>query len=182
MPFTPRLTSAGMPYPWWEDGNKYYDSGNGLPNCTCYCYGRAAEILGGWDTNLPNGNGMDWFDEAVNAGYQTGMVPQLGAIMCFAPRTLPSTALGHVATVEVINQDGSVITSNSGYPNSYFFTETLYPGDGYLSSWMTIPARNYYLQGFIYNTDQPIPPAGPWGPWTLINYLRRKRKRRCGLT
>lgn len=178
MPFTPRLTDAGMPFPWWEDGNKYYDSGNGLPNCTCYCYGRAAEILGGWDTNLPNGNGMDWFGEAQQAGYQTGSTPQLGAIMCWAPRDPNSSAYGHVATVEVINADGTVITSNSGWPNSYFFTETLDPNNGYLSWWMQDPSRDYYFQGFIYNTTQPIPPAGPWGPWVLMEYLRLKKKRR----
>lgn len=178
MPFTPRLTDAGMPFPWWEDGNKYYDSGNGLPNCTCYCYGRAAEILGGWDTNLPNGNGMDWFGEAQQAGYQTGSTPQLGAIMCWAPRDPNSSAYGHVATVEVINADGTVVTSNSGWPNSYFFTETLDPNNGYLSWWMQDPTRDYYFQGFIYNTSQPIPPAGPWGPWVLMEYLRLKKKRR----
>ena len=178
MPFTPRLTDAGMPFPWWEDGNKYYDSGNGLPNCTCYCYGRAAEILGGWDTNLPNGNGMDWFGEAQQAGYQTGSTPQLGAIMCWAPRDPNSSSYGHVATVEVINADGTVVTSNSGWPNSYFFTETLDPNNGYLSWWMQDPSRDYYFQGFIYNTSQPIPPAGPWGPWVLMEYLRLKKKRR----
>lgn len=178
MPFTTRLTSSGMPYPWWETGNKYYDSGHGLPNCTCYCYGRAAEILGAWDTNLPNGNGMDWFDEAQQAGYSTGMTPQLGAIACFAPNDPDSSAVGHVATVEVINGDGTIITSNSGWPDSYFFTETLDPNDGYLSWWMRVPSRDYYCQGFIYCPAIPIPPGGPWGPWTLMEYLRIQKKRR----
>lgn len=177
MPYTPRLDTTGMPYPWWETGNWYYDNGNGLPNCTCYCYGRAAEIVGHWYTpELPHNDAGGWFNDAVNAGLPTGSVPQLGAIICWYS---PSGQwFGHVATVEVINADGSIVVSQSGWPDSYFWTSTLYPGNGYIDGWMQPPNRDYVCQGFIYNTDQPIPPGGPWGPWTLVNYLRKQRKRR----
>ena len=176
MPFTPRLNSTGMNgNPWWySNSNIFYAAGYGLPNCTCYAYGRYAEARNDW-APLPSGNGGDWYDAATN--FQRGPVPQLGAVICY---TSPSQQWdGHVAIVEVINADGTIVTSNSAYGGSYFWTATVDPNDGYLEAWMKPPTRDYVCQGFIYNDVEPIP--GVWGPWTLVNYLKRQRKRRCGL-
>lgn len=39
MSFTPRLDSTGMlNNPKWYSENPFYQSGYGLPNCTCYSY------------------------------------------------------------------------------------------------------------------------------------------------
>ena len=65
------------------------------------------------------------------------------------------------------------------YNGTYFWTATVRPEDGYLEAWMAPPNRDYICQGFIYNDVEPIP--GEWGPWTLINYLRRQRERRRGI-
>ena len=177
MPFTPRLSSSGMAgNPWWySSGNVYYAAGYGLPNCTCYAYGRYAEVRNAFAA-LPTGNGGDWYDAAT--GFQRGSEPQLGSVICY---TSPSQQWdGHVAIVEVINGDGTIVTSNSAYGGTYFWTATVDVNDGYLEAWMKPPSRDYVCQGFIYNDSQPLP-GGPWGPWTLINYLKRQRKRRCGL-
>ena len=45
MSYTPRLTSEGMLNNFhWYSGNPFYRAGYGLPNCTCYAFGRFWEI------------------------------------------------------------------------------------------------------------------------------------------
>ena len=154
--YVPRLTSDGMlNNPWWySNGNPFYASGYGLPNCTCYAYGRYAEVRNAF-ANLPTGDAGTWYDNAT--AFERGQTPKLGSVICFKSRS--GTYLGHVAIVEVINQDGSIVTSNSGWQASYFWTETLYPSLGYCSNWMT-HGRDYYCQGFIYNDIiTPVPPT-----------------------
>lgn len=147
MSFTPRLNSNGMQgNPWWySSGNPFYASGYGLPNCTCYAYGRYAEIRNGF-ANLPTGDGKDWYANAT--AFERGSVPKLGAVVCYGSTS--GNYGGHVAIVEQINSDGSIVTSNSAYHGTYFFLNTVYPADNYLPSWATT-SRDYYLQGFIYN-------------------------------
>lgn len=147
--FVPRLDAKGMEgnYRWYRD-NPFYQAGFGLPNCTCYCWGRFYE-LEGVAPNLPLGDANTWFPRAVAMGKKTGQTPQLGAIICtYYPIG------GHVANVEVINEDGSIVVSNSGYGSAYFWTETLYPPN-YVPSWAPSGA---YVQGFIYLDITPISP------------------------
>lgn len=162
--FVPRLTSDGIQgNPYWYDYNPFAQAGFPLPNCTAYCWGRWYEIQGQYP-ELPLGNANTWWRDALNMGKKTGQTPQLGAIIV----TWYSDG-GHVAIVEQINSDGSIVTSNSGWPEDFFWIETLYPSNGYIASWMPDEA---YFQGFIY---LDISPSGPGpnpnpGPGT-----RRKR-------
>ena len=121
-----------------------------MPNCTAYCWGRWYEIQGVYP-ELPLGNANTWWNDAQNMGKKTGQTPQLGAIIV----TWYSDG-GHVAVVEQINSDGSIVTSNSGWGSSYFWTETLYPENGYLASWVPSEA---YVQGFIYLDISPVGPG-----------------------
>ena len=41
--------------PMWYSQNPFYQSGYGMPNCTCYAWGRYWEITGE-RPNLPTGN------------------------------------------------------------------------------------------------------------------------------
>lgn len=152
--FEPRLTSAGMlNNPYWYSRNPFYLAGYGLPNCTCYAFGRFWEIS---DTdhdysnypNLSTGNAEDWW--SYNDGYDRGQEPRLGAVICFADG--PYSGDGHVAIVEQINDDGSIVTSNSAYGGSYFYTETLRPPH-------YLPVAGYVFQGFIYNPHAGIAPS-----------------------
>ena len=160
MAYVPRLNTDGMANnPKWYRSNPFYQSGFGLPNCTCYCWGRFWEIS---DPNneyinrpiLSMGNGKEWWQWNIdNNIYEYGQEPKLGAILCFTPGA-GSTANGHVATVEEIYSD-HIVTSNSDWNGRYFYTETLYPdanGKYHHSS--------YTSQGFIYNpwAEQPVPP------------------------
>lgn len=146
MAFTPRLTSDGMyGNPWWySTGNPFYiDPDNRLPNCTCYAYGRYAEIRNGF-ADLPTGNAGGWWDDPRAANFQRGQEPQLGAIACYYSPT--GAGLGHVCVVEEIKPNGDIVTSNSGYGYLYFYVRTYTRSSGYYPG-----VADYVLQGFIYN-------------------------------
>ena len=189
MAFVPRLsehspTEMRNPNnPWWySSGNIYY--GNpphtyGMPNCTCYCYGRTGEILGHFETALPANDAGRWYNIVAASGLiPVGYTPKLGGIMVFHDR--PGATIhnaGHVSQVEQINADGSVVTSNSGYNNPiYFWTETLRPENGYLSHWMNNSSHDYVYQGciYVYDPDTPTPTPTPSRKglplWMLLRY------------
>ena len=178
MAFIPRLTDEGIVnnYKWYSD-NPFYQSGYGMPNCTCYAWGRFWEIS---DPNnlkenkpveLPTGDGGVWFERAVAKGYyQTGQVPELGAVICFSDNNGGS---GHVAIVEQINADGSIKCSNSAYESTFFFLTDIIPVDGKYN-W-----SHYTFQGFIYNpfSDTPIPPT-PFKKKTKFKWVLYAKKLR----
>lgn len=116
--------------PHYASNNPFHISGYGMPNCTCYAWGRAYEIIGS-RPKLCTGNAEAWY--SYNDGYQRGSVPMVGAIMCWAKGSPTSSAdgAGHVAVVEQINADGSVVTSESGWKSSLFWWRKVrYKGDG----------------------------------------------------
>ena len=158
MSFTPRLSSSGMSgNPWWySSGNKLYASGYGLPNCTCYAYGRYAEIRGAF-APLPTRNAGYWYDLATR--FQRGGTPALGSIICYYDPT--GNRAGHVAVVEVIHSNGDITTSNSAWKGTYFWTERVTQASGYRANWAR--RAGYVVKGFIYNdeydpTEPPEPP------------------------
>ena len=91
MSYTPRLTADGIVdnFHWYSE-NPFYQASYGMPNCTCYSYGRFWEIGDpnstgeNKPTGLPLGNGGTWWEDAVQSGnYETGQIPKLGAVACF---------------------------------------------------------------------------------------------------
>lgn len=85
MAFIPRLTDEGIlnNFHYYSD-NPFYQSGFGMPNCTCYAWGRFWEIgdknnlKENKPVNLPTGDGGLWFNRAVESGfYETGQIPKL---------------------------------------------------------------------------------------------------------
>lgn len=159
--YSPRLTDAGMQGSkyWYSDGNPFYAAGYGLPNCTCYAYGRWWEITGERPTDLSLGNANTWWDIGIEHGISHGSTPQLGAIVCFYYSD--DDGGGHVAVVEQINADGSIVTSNSAWGGTYFYTQTLYPPDYKTEGgW---PSYGY-VQGFLYLPHSYVPPVNPPKP------------------
>lgn len=154
--FVPRLNSNGMQgNPYWYSENPFWQSGFGLPNCTAYAWGRAYEIIGD-RPNLSVGNANQWWDYNLNNSiYESGQTPQLGAIACYYYN--PG---GHVAVVEQINSDGSIVISQSGYSSRiYFWLDTAYASNDYKPSWLSGA-----FQGFIYlpgscHVITPTPPT-----------------------
>ena len=162
MAYTPRLNDNGILNNFhWYSQNPFYLAGYGMPNCTCYAWGRFWEIGDPYDTGLhkptqlPTYDGGEWWDAAVEDGfYQTGQTPQLGAVICFYDNNGGS---GHVAIVEEIAIDGTITCSNSAYGGTYFFLTEI-PKVLNKYDW-----SHYTFQGFIYNpyAEQPIPPPTP---------------------
>lgn len=158
--FTPRLDDTGIVGDFhYYSQNPFYQSGYGMPNCTCYAWGRFWEIGDPNDdgsnkpVNLSTGNGGQWFPQAVSDGYyQTGQTPQLGSVICFSDNNGGS---GHVAIVEEIASDGAITCSNSAYQGTFFFLSHITPNNGRYD-W-----SHYTCQGFIYNpyAFQPVPPT-----------------------
>lgn len=176
MAFTPRLNSDGMLLNFhWYSRNPFYISGYGLPNCTCYAFGRFWEIgdpLGSGLNypSLPTGDAGTWWYNVDTSIYQIGQTPKLGAVLCFSDDNGGS---GHVAIVEQINHDGTITCSNSAWGGDYFYLTTLSASNDYKYTHFT-------KQGFIYNpyvSPEPTPSFGEYKkgkfPWVLYaNKLR----------
>lgn len=173
--FQPRFSSTGIRYsPYWYSRNPFYNAGYGMPNCTCYAWGRFWEIA---DPNrtytqnrptLSTGNGADFYPYTQD-GYTRGQKPQLGAIACYSGGNPQYTSgLGHVCVLEQENSDGTWTVSESAYDHSYWFRAThkiLANGD-YNNALL-----QYNFQGFIYNPyagDTDTPPYIEGGNFHLI--------------
>jgi len=146
MSFVPRLEAPSSSSPYWRTtGSGGYNKcinisgGSTIPNCVGYAYGRFMEIMQATSCNLSTNNAGKWYGNTSD-GYARSDKPQLGAVICWDH---PGQA-GHVAIVEKINSDGSIVTSNSAYNGKLFYTQTLNPPNYTWSS-------NYKLQGFICN-------------------------------
>lgn len=154
--FEPRLTIP-------EKSNRYYisKSAGGLnpcipkpsgsplrfANCVFYAVGRFAEITGVW---LPSTNAENFANEAKKMGLTVSDKPQVGAIACWAKGKVGdgSDGAGHVAVVEIINDSGSIVTSESGWnAKQEFWTQTRRNGGNWGQS------TAYRFLGFI------LPPA-----------------------
>lgn len=126
-------------------GGKY--DGDTLPNCTAYAWGRFYEILGS-RPKLSTGNAEDWYGYTAD-GYERGNTPVLGAVICWEGK---GSAAGHVAIVEKINDDGSIVTSESGWNSpAYWWLSERTNENG---NWGA--GSNYIFQGFIYSSTPKI--------------------------
>ena len=125
----------GSPQPW---------AGSVLANCTGYVHGRWIEIAGHTadDFGISNGNANTYWSHSDS--YTRSQTPAVGAIVCY------NGQYGHVALVERVNSDGSILVSQSNYGGTVFETLTLQP-----------PSYSQYgvtFQGFILNPYVVIEP------------------------
>lgn len=174
MEFSPRFVkpSAGNKYyitkakGGWSSaivGNPTDPECNVLHNCVGYAFGRYNEIIGDTKmTHLQPVNAENFYAVAQSQGLPTGQQPKLGAVMVWQKgATLSSSdGAGHVAVVEQINSDGSIVTSESGYNcSNAFWTTTRKKGDG---NWGG--GAGYKFLGFIYlpeDAQSPVKPVTP---------------------
>lgn len=174
--FKPRLNQAGMlgSRYWYTTTNPFYPD-YGLPNCTCYAWGRFWEISDPLKTgenipHLPTGNAKTWYNSV--SGYNKGQTPKLGAILCLGA----NVGVGHVAIVEQILENNVIITSNSAWNGQYFYTQILTPDTN--GKYHTQGSQSTYeSQGFIYNpfvNDDPEPTTKKDNfPWVLYAHKLR---------
>ena len=136
--FTQRTEAPTSDNAYYFADNPFYQSGYGMPNCTCYAYGRFWEITKGTRPNLSLGDAGDWWD--YSDGYDRGQYPQLGAVCVWKDTT---GGAGHVAIVEEVYSDGRVLISQSAWGGTFWWTQVL-PSTYYFGS-------SYSFCGFIYN-------------------------------
>lgn len=153
MAFTPRLKAPAKSNRYFYADNPFYQSGVGIPNCTCYAFGRFWEISGE-KPNLSLRDAEYWFSHSDD--YERGSTPQLGAVICLGNG--PYSGLGHVAVVEEIHDDGSITCSNSAWGGPEFYLK-----EGTSSNNYGYP--EYDFHGFIYNpgVDSGNPPGDDSG-------------------
>lgn len=157
MNFIPRTTAPSKTNKFYYSNiNSYYKNNMGMPNCTCYTYGRGLEVTEG-KADLPkNANAKSWYS-ITRGGYKKDMTPSVGAIICFSGG---KKGKGHVAFVEFVNPDKTIKTSNSAHQGTNFYMQTLKPPYNF---------GTYKLQGFIHLLEEPKPPEP-----THIYYIVKK--------
>ena len=127
-------------------------------NCVFYALGRFAELWGIW---LKSTDAENFAAAAKSMGLTFSRTPQPGAIACWAKGKVgvSSDGAGHVAVVEQIAADGSIVTSESGWSASKPFWTQTRKDDG---NWGQ--AATYTFQGFILPPEREeeteVIPAG----------------------
>lgn len=90
--------------------------GNYRGNCTWYASGRSKEL--GRNPSQVNQllrNASQWGSDASAAGIRTASTPEVGAIAQWDAGAGGMTGYGHVAVVEAVNNDGTILISESSY-------------------------------------------------------------------
>jgi len=156
-----------------EKGNKYYirkanggysnailgsptdPACNVLCNCVGYAVGRFSEIAGDTSMHYLKPVNAEQFIQYMDKSLVVGQTPKLGACMVWQKgATLKSDdGCGHVAIVEQLNPDGSIITSESEY-NGRAWLLKVRKNDGYWGQ------KGYKFLGFIYNPAVEDMPKG----------------------
>ncbi len=90
-----------------------YGAANGYDYgyCTWHAANRRAQSGRPLPTNL--GHAKSWYSRAQAAGMAVGPTPRAGAVLWHANLG----GLGHVAYVEAVNDDGSILVSDMNYPS-----------------------------------------------------------------
>ena len=117
---TPNMPPTGaynwFPYPW----------------CTWWADQRYHQIHGVYVPWRTNSNAWQWTARAYQFGWQVSSRASYGAIINLQPWVQGAYGLGHVAVVERVYSDGSVLASNTSWgSNPYQVTYVhFYPGSG----------------------------------------------------
>ncbi|WP_020006986.1 LysM peptidoglycan-binding domain-containing protein [Salinicoccus albus] len=96
----PSSTSNGANHYWWGE-------------CTWYVFERRDEM--GKPVGNDWGHADNWDDEARADGYTVNNSPSVGAIMQANAWTNNTWGMGHVAIVEKVNADGSILVSEMNF-------------------------------------------------------------------
>ena len=170
--FTPCLTNPPYNAKWWRrfagggispciQGYPWYcrDGQSTLANCVGWAWGRMAQLednekclIGCFPGRTYPGNAQNWVNASRQQGYTISDKPELGAVAVWRSK---NNDYGHVAVVELLDNEKSVMTcSESGY-GSYYWRLHEYPVNGYKSG--------YTFIGFIlpvYEFVTELPPEG----------------------
>jgi surface antigen len=102
--------SRSYGFAWGGSTPVYSANGYDYGWCTWHAANRRAQIGHPVPSNL--GNAISWYYIARNMGMPVGDAPQAGAVLWDAT----IGGLGHVAFVESVNPDGTILVSDMNYP------------------------------------------------------------------
>ena len=169
MTFKKRSTAPSSDSKYWKHTSAggvneciLIKNGSVLPNCVGYAWGRFYEISGS-RPKLSKSNAENWYGNTTD-GYKRGKTPKVGAVICWSKGKVgnSSDGAGHVAIVEEVYSDGSILTSNSGYGSTRFYMKKI--PKGYSLS-------GCKFQGFIYN---PAVSSSPVTKSNTSEYVKGK--------
>ena len=140
-------------------GNKKhrYCKGSVLVNCVGWATGRFNEIIGAKKCKyLGNTNAENFMALAKKQGLKVGSVPKVGACMVWAKGKVgvSSDGAGHVAIVEEVYNDESVLTSESGWGYTTKYFQNVKRSKGKNNRWGL--DSKYTFLGFVYNPATAI--------------------------
>ena len=134
MEFIKRIGEPGKDNPfYYGEKNTMVKYGYFLPNCTTYVHGRFAE-MGVDESKLCLGDAKLYYN--FKDGFARSSTPKLGAIGCWN-----GGKYGHIAIVEELYDDGTMLISESDYVQKILFRTRRIRQDENVFG--------YKLQGFI---------------------------------
>ena len=163
-------------------GSPTVKGANVLSNCVGYANGRFNEIIN--DPELEGKtksfkyqlvcNAENFIESAKKQGLKVSKTPTLGGIMVWQRgATLHDyDGAGHVAVVEQINKDGSIITSESAWGGFAFKRITRTNANGRWSQ-----ADSYTFRGCIINPSvksEPVKETNPKSKTKTVTYTVKK--------
>lgn len=97
-------------------------------SCTYYVAQRRPDLFQWYWQNVLQGNAHTWLSQAQAQWLEIWSEPKERAIAVFAPGR-GAYALGHVAYVEYVADDGRIVISDMNYHNEFEITERIVPAD-----------------------------------------------------
>lgn len=118
-----------------------------LPNCVGYAYGRIMEVLEK-DPHLSTSDAENWYYHTED-GYARSKTPSVFSVVCWKKGEAynGNDGYGHIAVVESVEADGTIVTSNSAWGGAYFYLKKIKP---------PYTLSGYDFQGFIHILNEPI--------------------------
>jgi surface antigen/LysM repeat protein len=124
-------------WPEYSTRNPFPSKGK---NCTWYAHGRMMQ-LGYSEYALDSmlGNAGTW-DNTAGRGARVVYTPQAPCIVVWEAGVGGAGSVGHVAVVERVNADGSILISESNWAGKSYNTRTIYPGSrSWPSKFIVVP-------------------------------------------
>ena len=154
------LANSWQNWPEYSSNNPFPDKGQ---NCTWYAHGRMLQL--GYSKDALNSmihHAGTWDNEAGN-GATVSNTPQAPCIAVWEIGVggVPSAikgGVGHVAVVERVNPDGSILISESNWADTQYNTRTISPSDSHWpSEFVIVPSNSGSIKPFpVSGSDSPV--------------------------